>query len=196
MISPTVIPERATEGIFSLLLIATAARVVAISGDSSNRDGSSDMPRITNDQELRAALDRLSIEDQRTIGLLFAGNIKIPKMSPALQKALDLALDADNGDQERELAYKTAKSVAANTYTACGRDTDWEAQAEHFVAAACSAALAPEAKLMPATDPAWRSAVQSRMANNCLMMESAISEVRNEAQKQYEICEEFLQALG
>lgn len=150
------------------------------------------MPHITNDRELRTALDSLSIEDQRTIGLLFAGNIKIPKMNPALQKALELAMDSDNGEHEREMAYKTAKSVVASTYTACGRDTDWEAQAEHFIAAACSAALAPETQQMPAANPAWKSAVQSRMANNCLMMESALSEVRNEAQNQYQICEEFL----
>jgi len=152
------------------------------------------MPSIINDKQLRAALDRLSIKDQRSIGLLYAGNIKLQAMDPQLQKALELALDSDDGDHEREMAYKAAKSVATKTYTACGSDTDWEVQAEHFIAAACCAALIPAGQIAPAANPAWKAAIQSRMANNCLMMEEKSSELQSEARRQYEICEEFLQA--
>jgi len=151
------------------------------------------MPNINNDQELRASLDRLSIKDQRAVGLLFAASIKLPGMDSGLKQALELALDSDGGENEREMAYKMAKSVATRTYTACGRDTDWEAQAEHFIAAACSAALIPE-RHTTAANPAWKAAIQSRMANNCLMMQDESSELSNEAQKQYEICEKFLLA--
>ena len=154
------------------------------------------MPGITNDQQLRTALDTLSIEGRRAIGLLFASNIRMSRIEPGLQKAIDLALESENGDHEREMAYKTAKSVATNTYTACGKDADWEVQAVHFVAAACSAALIPEDMLTPGANPAWKAAIQSRMANNCLMMEHESSELQSEAQRQYEICEEFLQAHG
>jgi len=150
------------------------------------------MSGISNDQELRTALNRLSLKEQRAIGLLYINSIKLPGIDPGLQKTLELALESDNGEHEREIAHKTAKSIAARTYTACGRDTDWEAQAEHFVAAACSAALAPEQQLTPTANPAWKAAIQSRMAHNCLMMERESSAPWNEAQKQYEITEEFL----
>ena len=151
------------------------------------------MRNITNDRELRSALNRLSIEDQRAIGLLFVASIKLPEMDSGLKQALEMALDSDGDGHEREMAYKAAKSVATRTYTACGRDTDWEIQAEHFIAAACSAALIPERQLA-GVNPAWKAAIQSRMANNCLMMRDESDELRNEAQKQYEICEEFLLA--
>ncbi len=108
------------------------------------------MQKITNDRELRSALNRLSIEDQRAIGLLFVASIKLPEMDSGLKQALEMALDSDCGGHEREMAYKTAKSVATRTYTACGRDTDWEIQAEHFIAAACSAAQTGSRCVLPA----------------------------------------------
>ncbi|HXK57974.1 MAG TPA: hypothetical protein PLZ16_15145, partial [Gammaproteobacteria bacterium] len=121
------------------------------------------MPNITNDQELRAALDSLPIEHQRTVGVLFAAAVELPGMDRELQQALELAQQSDTDEHVQEMAYKTAKSVATRTYTACGQDTDWETQAEHFIAAACSAALIPE-RLTSGANPAWRAAIQSRMA--------------------------------
>lgn len=146
---------------------------------------------ISNDQELRSALDALSLTQQRTLGARFAQNVSTVTKNPRLLKALEVATTVDSANQEREDAYKAAKSIAVQTYTSCGRDADWDAQAEHFVASACAATLIPDALLTEKSNPAWKAAIQSRMAKNCLMIESGDGAVDNEAEQQYKIAEEF-----
>lgn len=106
-----------------------------------------------------------------------------------------MAMEPDAEDEEREEAYKAAKSIAVQTYTACGRDADWDAQAEHFVASACSAALTPDALITEKQNLAWKAAIQARMAKNCMMIGSGEGEVDNEAVIQYEIAEEVHRRL-
>ena len=146
---------------------------------------------ISNDRELRSALDALSLAQQRTLGARFATNISGVTNNSRLLKALEIAMTSDSTDQEREDAYKAAKSVAVQTYTSCGTDADWDTQAEHFVASACAATLLPDALLTEKSNPAWKAAIQSRMAKNCLMIESDEGEMDNEAEQQYKIAEEF-----
>lgn len=146
---------------------------------------------ISNDRELRSALDALSLAQQRTLGARFAQNVSTVTNNSRLLKALEVAITSDSTDQEREDAYKAAKSIAVQTYTSCGRDADWDAQAEHFVASACAATLLPGALLTEKFNPAWKAAIQSRMAKNCLMIESDEGEMDNEAEKQYKIAEAF-----
>ncbi|MCG8426343.1 MAG: hypothetical protein MI754_03180 [Chromatiales bacterium] len=150
------------------------------------------MTTITNDQELRSALDTLSLEQQRAVGARFANSIAALTNNPRLTKCLENAMEPDASSEEREEAYKAAKSIAVKTYTACGRDADWTAQAEHFVAAACAAALTPDSLITEKQNLAWKAAIQARMAQNCMMIENGEGEVENEAIKQYEITAEFL----
>ncbi|HYN76479.1 MAG TPA: hypothetical protein VES73_01635, partial [Lamprocystis sp. (in: g-proteobacteria)] len=92
-----------------------------------------------------------------------------------------------------EDAYRAAKSYATKTYTDCGKDTDWLAQADHFVAAAAAAALTPEAQTADRQSRAWRAAVQARMALNCEMMETPDGAGdATEAQRQYAVANAFL----
>ena len=74
----------------------------------------------------------------------------------------------------------------------CGKDADWSAQAEHFVAMAYAAVLTPEPQIITKTNLAWKAAIQARMARNCAMIEQDHGEVENEAVKQYEIASDFL----
>ena len=147
------------------------------------------MPHIANDQDLRNALSQLSLEQQRAIGARYANSEGGAARNPRLKRILEIASQPDS--PEREDAYQTAKSITVQTYTACGRDTDWTAQAEHFVAAACVAALTPENLMTGNTNLAWKAAMQARMAHNCLMMENDEAAQDNEAQRQYEITEKF-----
>ena len=147
------------------------------------------MPHIANDQDLRNILKNLSMERQRAIGARFAGSVGGAARDPRLQRVLEIAVQPESS--EREDAYQTAKSITVQTYTACGRDTDWAAQAEHFVAAACVAALTPDGLATGSTNLAWKAAIQARMANNCLMMENDDAAQDNEAQRQYRITEKF-----
>jgi len=147
------------------------------------------MPHIANDQDLRNALSNLSMERQRAIGARFADSVGGAARDPKLKKVLEIAVQPES--PEREDAYQTAKSITVQTYTACGRDTDWAAQAEHFVAAACVAALTPDSSVTGSANLAWKAAIQARMANNCLMMENDDAAQDNEAQRQYKITEKF-----
>jgi hypothetical protein len=149
------------------------------------------MPSITNDQQLRAALENLSVQQQRTLGARFAGSVSGISEDPRLQKALETAMNTGSSEQELEDAHKIAKSIATKTYTACGRDADWIAQAEHFFAASCTAALTPDSLASPDINLAWKAAMQARMAKNCMMIQNDAGELDNEAQKQYRLAEEF-----
>ena len=82
--------------------------------------------------------------------------------------------------------------MATRTYTACGRDTDWEIQAEHLLWLP-AARLIPE-RVLAGVNPAWKSRNPVAHGKQLPDDEDESDELRNEAQKQYEICEEFLLA--
>jgi len=147
---------------------------------------------ISNDQELKNALNNLPREQQRLLGARFTQSVCEQVDNPSLMSALKVALISDSTDQELKDAFNVAKSIATKTYTACGRDADWGLQAEHFIAAACAAALTPDALITENYNAAWKAAIQSRMAKNCLMIESDSGELENEADRQYRLTEKFL----
>ena len=150
------------------------------------------MPSISNDQDLRAALDKLSLADQRLLGARFASSVLNLSGNARLAKVAEAAMEPDLSDAEMEENFKAAKSIAVQTYTACGSDADWAAQAEHFVAMAYTAVLTPEAQIVTKTNLAWKAAIQARMAKNCAMIDQDQGDVQNEAVKQYEITVDFL----
>ncbi len=147
---------------------------------------------ITNDQQLREVLKSLPIESQRQLGAGFVASVSHLCNHPAITQGIQAACHTERTTNELEIAYKNAKSLAVESYTACGRDADWSAQAEHFVAAAISACLAPDNQLKENNNPAWKAAMQARMARNCEMIMNDRGEVDNEANRQYAIAMEFL----
>lgn len=150
------------------------------------------MANISNDHDLRDALNGLSPERQRILGAKFCRNVIHLCKDERVARAVEAALNSAASDAELEDAYKTAKGFATKTYTDCGKDTDWLAQAEHFVAASAAAALTPVAQLADKTNPAWKAAVQARMAENCAMMEEEEGDIQTEADRQYGIANESL----
>jgi hypothetical protein len=154
------------------------------------------MATISNDQDLRHLLGRLPADQQRTIGLRFAQSVAHLSRDERVNRAIDTGLEEDASSVELEDAYRAAKAWATKTYTDCGKDTDWLAQADHFVAAAAAAALTPDAQLMDKTNRAWKAAMQARMAKNCEMVEAEDDDQTDEVQRQYAIAEEFVSAAG
>lgn len=148
--------------------------------------------KITNDQQLREALNRLSDTQQRELGGLFVANVSHLSTDARIARALEAAANAEIPAQELEDAYKAVKAYATQTYTACGRDADWAMQAEHFVAAAAAATLATEEQSGSRGNCAWKSAMQTRMAKNCEMIFKDEGAIANEAEKQYAIAEKFI----
>ncbi|MCG7951227.1 MAG: hypothetical protein N0C91_09845 [Candidatus Thiodiazotropha endolucinida] len=103
------------------------------------------MPQtITNDHDLREAISGLSPVEQRALGGQFVANVGHLSQDPRISRAIDAAIDSDISPAELEQIHKTVKAFATQTYTACGSDADWAAQAEHFVAAAAAASLSSD----------------------------------------------------
>ncbi len=151
------------------------------------------MAKIHSDQELRDALNALSADQQRMLGARFAQGVVRLSQDDRVNRAIETGLRADASPNELEDAFKAAKGYATRTYTDCGKDTDWLAQADHFVAAAAAAALTPETLLTEKQNRAWKAAVQARMAINCEMMESEdLVGDETEAQRQYTLATAFL----
>jgi hypothetical protein len=152
---------------------------------------------ITNDRELRELLERLPLEQQRTVGLRFADSLAHLITNERVKRAIETGLREDAAPTELEDAYHAAKTWAANTYTECGKETDWLAQADHFVAASVAAALMPD-KMLPdaTTNRAWKAALHARMANNCELVEGGSDAHLDEVARQYAIATEFAGSSG
>ncbi|MES9939352.1 MAG: hypothetical protein ABW104_13225 [Candidatus Thiodiazotropha sp. 6PLUC2] len=146
--------------------------------------------QITNDQSLRDAISQLSSKQQRALAGKFVASVEHLSSDPRIARAIEAATNPDLSSQEVETAYKDAKALATQTYTACGRDADWAAQAEHFVAAAATASLTPDEA--DGTKGAWRAAMQARMAKNCEMILNDGGGLANESENQYRLAEAFL----
>lgn len=150
------------------------------------------MATISNDRALRDLLDRLSLPQQRMLGLRFAQSLAHLIRDERVKRAIETGLRDDASPAELEDAYRTARSYATKTYTDCGKDTDWLAQADHFVAAAVASALMPDSMLPDArTNRAWKAALQSRMANNCELVEGGQDAHLDEVERQYAIAAEL-----
>lgn len=150
------------------------------------------MARISNDHDLRDALNKLTAVQQRVVGADFTKSVIHLCRVERVRRAMETAQSPDADNAELEDALRAAKGYAAKTYTACGKDTDWLAQADHFVAAAVAAALTPVGQSSARTGPAWKAAVQARMAKNCELMEEGEGEMETEAERQYRIAGEHL----
>ncbi len=147
---------------------------------------------ITNDKQLRQKLDSLNMSQQRSAAVLFIKNIIYLNTDVQIQKALEIAENTDSSEEDRLTAYKQVKSIATKSYTDCGHETNWKQQAEHFVASAVMACLTPDNQLTPSRNLVWKTAMQTRMAKNCEMIEKDSAEVDNESVKQYQLLEQFL----
>lgn len=146
---------------------------------------------IQNDSELKQALEKLSIEEQRVVAAQFVESVLYLNNEPLIKRALEVARNNNRTPIEFDDAYKNVKSLAVKSYTSCGENADWDAQAAHFVAEAAKACLTPEEQLEVKQNLAWQSAIQARMAKNCAMIENENEVIDNEAHKQYQIVNEF-----
>ncbi|HEX9592858.1 MAG TPA: hypothetical protein VGB12_05855 [bacterium] len=154
------------------------------------------METITHDREFKQALDSLSATEQRVVGSRFAENVLALNDDFRVRRVVEVAGNPGATEEELASAYKGARSVVVETYTACGHDAEWLAQAGHFVAAAAAAAALPVAEGAGAGSSAWRAAMHARMARTCEMIASGEGGTHTEAEEQYAILTAFLQAAG
>lgn len=147
---------------------------------------------IINDQQLKQALSELTIANQRVIASQYISNVIHLNSDEIIKKALKMLQQEGYSESELRLLYDNIVSLSVNTYTACGNDVDWMAQAAHFVATATKACLTPEDLLENNANLAWKTAMQTRMAINCEMVESDNQSDEGEAQKQYQITNHYI----
>ncbi|QIK38135.1 hypothetical protein GWK36_09230 [Caldichromatium japonicum] len=151
------------------------------------------MDKIDSDQDLRAALDRLTPDQQRRLGCRFVQQVMHLCRDERVKRAIMTGIADTATPSELEDAFRAARARAVSTYTDCGKDTDWLEQADHFVAAAAAAALTPdEVLLSDRHNRAWKAAVQVRMAVNCAMMEDDSADEGQIARSQYALAAEFV----
>lgn len=96
---------------------------------------------------------------------------------------------ADVSDAELTAASQTAHGARVESSTQCGRETDWSAQAGHFVAKAAVACVRPA---QAGDNLAWEAAMQARMARTCNSVAEGEGTANREAEEQYRVLEAFL----
>ncbi|MGD2062420.1 MAG: hypothetical protein PVF51_02425 [Nitrospirota bacterium] len=151
------------------------------------------MDDITNDRDFKQALDSLSAIEQRAVGSRFAKNVLALNDDFRIRRVVEVAGSPGATEEDLASAYKGVRSVVVETYTACGHDAEWLAQAGHFVAAAAAAAALPVGEGAAAGNPAWRAAMHARMARTCEMIASGEGGTHTEAEEQYAILMAFLE---
>lgn len=149
------------------------------------------MSSITNDSEMRQAVDALAAPAQRVLAARFVANVLSLSDDSRLQRVLDTAARPDAGEDELADAYRAAKAAALEAHARCGADGEWIDQAGYFVARAAEAAVAPQIRSY-AKGPAWQAAMSARMARTCLAGEADEDTHDQESQAQYRILSEYL----
>ena len=153
------------------------------------------MTSIHSDTEFKSALSSLPLNQQRSVGKLFIDSVIDLSGSPKLKKAIDALGDTDLSADDIAENFHTAKSVAIESYTLCGRDADWLKQASHFVASAAAVCLTPEDHVSQCGgELAWSTAMNARMAKNCEAIAHGQESESQEASRQHQILTTFLKA--
>ena len=150
------------------------------------------MTSIDSDTDFKAALARLPLPQQRRVGKRFVENVIALSGNPRVGKALAAAEDADANAGDLAEAFNAAKSSAIESYTLCGRDSDWLQQASHFVAAAAAACLVSPEQAEQGKSLAWTTAMNARMATTCAKIAAGQEDDHAEVKTQYRILGEFL----
>jgi hypothetical protein len=144
---------------------------------------------ISNDKEFKSALAGLSPAQQRQVAARFVQAVLPLSGDARIKAALEAAGRAGISDAELAIAAQAANSARVESFTQCGKETDWAAQAGHFVAKAAVACVkAAEA----GSNLAWDAAMQSRLARTFQTVADGAGTDNREAEAQYRTLEAFL----
>ncbi len=142
-----------------------------------------------NDKDFKAELGALPIARQRVVAAEFARRVLPLSNDFRLKAAVDTALRAEATDAELAAAHQSANTARVESFTRCGKETDWSAQAGHFVAKSVVACARPAVE---GDNLAWEAAMSARMARTCETVADGRGTENSEAQEQYRILGAFL----
>lgn len=150
---------------------------------------------INTDKEFKAALAGLNPSQQRRVAARFVQRVFPLSNDVRVKAALDVSGRADISDAELTVVSQAANTARVESFTQCGKETDWTAQAGHFVARAAVACVRPlVANENRDTALAWDAAMQARMARTCETVANGNGTDNSEAEAQYRILEAFLES--
>lgn len=139
---------------------------------------------IHNDSEFKSALSGLDPARQRRAAARFVERVMDLSGDVRVRAAVEAAQRGDLAEAEREVLFQAANAARVESFTQCGREADWGAQAGHFVAkAAVSCVKAP----VSGENIAWDAAMHARMARTCHSVASGVGTETREAEAQYAI---------
>lgn len=148
---------------------------------------------IFNDSEFKAALSRLSLAQQRALAARFAENVLAVSRDPRVAGAVQAAKRPDVTERELVPAFHAARSASVESHTQCGKEADWLCQAGHFVAKAAMISVMPAEQ---GGNLAWEAAMNARMARTTETIATGEGSANSEAEQQYRILDEYLNAEG
>ena len=144
---------------------------------------------ITNDKGFKLALAELPIAQQRQLAARFVEPVFPLSGDARIKAALEAAGRAGITDAELALAAQAANSARVESFTQCGKEADWTAQAGHFVAKAALACVKPAEA---GGNLAWDAAMQARLARTFQTVADGAGTDNREAEAQYHILDAFL----
>jgi hypothetical protein len=144
---------------------------------------------ISNDKEFKAALHGLPPARQRQVAARFIDSVLALCNDVRVAGAVSAAKRPDITEVELGALYMAAKAASVESYTQCGRETDWATQAGHFV---CKAAVNCVKPADSHENLAWDAAMEARMARTCATIAGGEGTETREAEQQYRILEAFL----
>jgi hypothetical protein len=151
------------------------------------------MSGISNDQQFRDALDGLDVLQQRAVGALFVESVLGLSDDPRVAQALSAVRESDLEEEVLNLVRRNIKAACLEAHARCGADGEWSDQAGYFVARAAEACVEPEGRSQ-GKGPAWKAAMNARMARTCLAADSEEDSHDSESQAQYQILTSYLDA--
>ena len=149
------------------------------------------MSSITNDSELREAINALSEPEQRLVGALFVENVIGLNDDERVAQALAAARDPEISNEVMTMVRHAIKAATLEAHARCGADGKWTDQAGYFVARAVEACVEPQVRTQ-SKGPAWKAAMSARMARTCLAAESDEDAHDSESRAQYQILTRYL----
>jgi hypothetical protein len=144
---------------------------------------------ISNDIDFKASLSGLDAYQQRRVAVYFVENVLSLCNDARISAAIGTAKRVGVSDAELEPAYHAANTARVESFTQCGKETDWKDQAGHFVAKAALACVKPAE---PGINLAWEAAMSARMARTCEVIALGQGTENMEAEAQYRILYEYL----
>lgn len=151
------------------------------------------MATIQDENDFKQALADLSLSRQRQLGARFLRRVLDLAPDTRLNAAIACAATSNPSDEELFDAYRTAKSIAVETYAACGQEADWHTMAAHHVADGISTIVAPESSIVAGIDvPAYSAATSARLALLAKTVAENKEYVCTENEEQYKIADAFL----